>query len=507
MPRSKPSDTTSKSMMTEIELFKPSPVKWTPHSGQRRGMKFLLEHASAGLFADPGVGKTSTVFGAFKFLKKRGLAEKMLVVAPLRPCYLVWPKEQEKWIDFAGLKVVVLHGPKKDKLLEEEADVYVINPEGLDWLLDATKTKTLKGKVSVTADIKRFREFGFDTLVVDELSKFKHPQSGRHKALKAVLHTFARRWGLTGTPAANGLMDLFGECYILDTGRTFGPFITHFRNKYFVPSMDGFNWNLRRGAEEEIYERMAPLVLRLSADDYVEMPTEVNNIIKFDLPAEARKIYRELEEDMFTTLDGKNITAANGGVATIKCRQVANGGLYVQDAPSLIKKEGPREWIDIHDIKGELLEDLVDELQGSPLLVAYEFQHDLERLQRRFGKDTPRIGAGVSAKTADVIERRWNKGELPILFGQPQSMGHGLNFQGAGHHVAWHSMTYDFDVYDQFNRRVRRQGNKNKRVFIHHFLARDTVDEIMHFVLRSKDHTQRHLLDALNTLKKRRRQK
>ena len=507
MKLSSRSATTLKSTTTETELFVQSPEKWTPHKGQRLGMKFLLEHAAGGLFADPGVGKTSTVFGAFKFLKKRGMAEKMLVIAPLRPCYLVWPKEQQKWLDFHDIKVVVLHGPKKDELLEEKADIYVINPEGLDWLIGATKTKSLRGKVSVTADMKWFKGLGFDTLVIDELSKFKNPQSSRHKAIKAIHGTFARRWGLTGTPAANGLMDLFGECYMLDMGRTFGPYITHFRNKYFVPGYDGFSWNLRRGAEQEIYERLAPLVLRLSAEDYVEMPQEVPNPIKFDLPAAAQKIYNELEDDMFTVLEGRGVAAANGGVASMKCRQVTNGGIYVEDAPSLIKKKGPREWVDIHDAKTDLLEDLIGEIHGAPLLVGYEFRHDLERLWRRFGKDIPYIGSGVSPKVADRIEQQWNRGEIPLLFGQPQSMGHGLNFQGAGNHVAWYGLTYDFDTYDQFNRRVRRQGNKNKRVFIHHFIARNTVDEVMYFVLRSKDHTQRHLLDALNVLKRRRRQK
>lgn len=506
MKSSKSSDTSSKSTTTESELFVQFSQPWKPHAGQRKGIKFLLEHACAGLFADPGVGKTSIVYGALKILKKKGLIRKVLVVAPLRPCYLVWPKEQQKWTDFTEFKVEILHGPKKQEALDRDADIYVINPEGLDWLLDAQRVKGKTGKISVQVDLKRFKALGFDTLVVDELSKFKHTSSGRHKALKAVLGTFSRRWGLTGSPASNGLADLFGQCYVLDQGRTFGQYITHFRSNYFVPSMSGFGWTVRRNAEKEIYERLAPLVLRLDANDYIDMPELVVNKLTFELPPDVRKIYDALENDMLAKIGTNVITAAHAGAASVKCRQVANGGLYLEpDLEKILSGVIPfskkRDWEDLHELKVDLLEDLVDELQGSPLLVAYDFQHDLQRILKRFGKNTPFIGGGVSATRALELEKEWNRGNLPILLGHPQSIGHGLNLQEAGNHVCWHSMTYDFELYDQFIGRVRRQGQHKKHVFVHHILAKDTVDEVIFQTLRNKDRTQRALLDALKNMR------
>lgn len=507
MVSSAPSAIKSKSTMTESELWPVLSQPWKPHAGQKKGIKFLLEHAAAGLFADPGVGKTSIVYGAFKILRKKRLARKMLVVAPLRPAYLVWPKEREKWADFCDLRVEVLHGPKKEEALARDADVYVVNYEGLDWLLGAVRTKSpITGRVAVTADLKRFKAFGFDTLVIDELSKGKNPQSGRHKALKQVIGTFARRWGLTGSPAANGLMDLFGECYLLDMGRSLGPYITHYRAKYFLPSFTGFGWNLRKGAEQEIYERIDPLVLRLDADDYVDMPQLVCNKIMIELPEDIRRVYDQLEDFMITKLKkGDVVTAANAAAALMKCRQVTNGGLYLEPTiEQLLASQGvkiKRDWENLHTLKVDAVDDLVDELQGSPLLVAYDFQHDLDRLRKRFGRDVPYIGGGVSPKRAGELERLWNRGELPLMLVHPQSAGHGLNLQEAGNHVCWHSMTYDFDTYDQLTRRVWRQGNKAKRVFSHHILARDTVDEIMFWVVSGKDRTQRHLHDALKNMR------
>ena len=484
------------------------PVPWTPHAGQRRGVKFLLEHAAAGLFADPGVGKTTIVLGAFKVLKAKKLATRMLVVAPLRVAHMVWPAEIMKWADFHGLRVEVLHGPRKDEALARDADVYVINYEGLDWLLGATRTRGANGRVAVTADVKAFKAHRFDTLVIDELSKVKNIQSGRHKALKAVAGTFGRRWGLTGSPSANGLLDLFGECYMLDLGRSLGPYITHYRSKYFVPAFNGFDWHLRKGAEAEIYERIRPLVLRLDADDFIDMPRLVTNELRFDLPPDIRRVYDALEDDMIAKLStGETVRAANAGAAAMKCRQVANGGLYLDPSiEELLRAAGigrnlKRDWTTLHDLKTDLVEELVEELQGSPLLVAYDFNHDLDRLRRRFGKDVPYIGGGVSTKRAKELEAAWNRGELPILLGHPASMGHGLNLQGAGNHVCIHSMTYDLDLYDQLIRRVWRQGNEARRVFVHHIIARDTVDDVMFWVLRAKDRTQRALLDALKNIR------
>jgi len=483
-------------------LFKQSSKPWKPHAYQKKAVKFLLQHGAAALFLDPGLGKTSITLAAIKLLKAKKILSKVLLVAPLRVCHSVWPAEIEKWIDFKGLKTVVLHGPKKNELLEEEADIYVINPEGLDWLLDVQKAKTKSGKTKVTVDMRRWNKFGFDTLVIDELSKFKHPQTNRFKAMKLVLNSFSRRWGLTGSPASNGLLDLFGQCYMLDQGRTLGPYISHYRMKYFDQGYDGFSWTIREGADQEIYERLAPLALRMG-DDLLDMPEVVENNISVRLPDKVMKIYNELEEDLVAKLDEGVVTAKTAATASMKCRQVANGGIYIDpEVQALIKLPTTnRDWVDLHEAKIDVLDDLLEELQGSPLLVAYDFKHDLGRLQKRFGKDVPYIGGGVSVKRSKEIEIRWNNGELPLLLAHPQSAGHGLNLQGACNHVAWHSLTWDYELYDQFNRRVLRQGNTRKRVFLHHIIAEGTIDEVVLAALKVKRKGQNALFEALKKIK------
>lgn len=479
--------------------FARQPTAWKPHAYQKKAVKFLLEHSAAALFLDPGLGKTSVTLAAIKLLKREGLVDKVLIIAPLRVCYSVWPREMEKWEDFKDLRIEVLHGKDKDDALERDADIYVINPEGLDWLLGAAKTKGVSGKTAVTVDVKRFKSLGFDTLVVDELSKFKHTNTNRFKALRHVLHTFGRRWGLTGSPAANGLMDLFGQCYVLDEGRTLGKYITHYRNQYFVPAWNGFDWNLRNGADKEIYERLKPLALRMAATDYLDMPTLIENRISVELPERARHVYDRLEEDLIARIDQKVVVAANAAAASTKCRQVANGALYLDpDVQALVKlPKSQREWVELHDGKVDALEDLIEELQGEPLLVAYDFVHDLERLQERLGKELPYIGGGVTAKRSSELERAWNKGELPVLLGHPQSVAHGLNLQETGHHVCWFSPTWNYELYDQFIRRVLRQGNTSKKVFVHAIIAKDTVDEDIIAAVRSKKKGQDELFNAL----------
>lgn len=492
-------------MTIQSTLLKRSSMPWTPHDYQKTAVKFLLEHGAGALFLDPGLGKTAITLATIKILKRRKLLNKVLLIAPLRVCHSVWPVEVSKWRDFKRLKVVVLHGPHKAKLLEQDADIYVINPEGLDWLLQVTKTKTPSGKTRVRVDLPRWKQLGFDVLVIDELSKFKHVNTNRFKALKLVLSTFSRRWGLTGSPASNGLMDLFGQCYVLDQGRTLGQYITKYRMTYFDfdQGYDGFTWTLKEGAEEAIYKRLEPLALRMG-DDLIDMPKVVENNIKIQLPDKVLRIYNELEDDLVTEIADGTVTAKTAAAASTKCRQVASGGIYIdQDVQALIKlPSAEKKWVSLHDCKLDALEGLIEELQGSPLLVAYDFKHDLERIQKRFGKDVPYIGGGVSVKRSSELERAWNQGDLPVLFGHPQSMGHGLNLQGAGHHVAWFSLTWNYELYDQFNRRVRRQGNKAKRVFIHHLIAEGTIDSAILTALKSKRRGQNALFEALKNLKK-----
>lgn len=474
---------------------------YRPHLGQKRAIKFLIEHTSAGLFADPGTGKTSAVLAAFKTLKKKCLAHRMLVVAPLRPVSLVWPKEIAKWTEFKDLRVAILHGKDKEAALASEADVYIINYEGLPWLLGATSTLSFGGKrKSVSVDLKRFRSLNFDTLVLDELSRCKSIATVTFKSLKHVLPTFQRRWGLTGSPAANGLQDLFGQCYCLDMGRALGQYITHYRNEFFNPHPSGFGFKIRAGAEKDIYARIAPIVLRLEARDFIDMPELIENKILFDLPDDVRKIYDAVEEEMFSEIDAGRVVAANAAAASSKCLQIASGGVYIEGDDDHL--DDKKRWQNLHTLKVDLLHDLVEELQGSPVLVAYHWWHDLDRLLTKFGKNTPYIGGGTSPKRALELEQAWNAGEIPLLLGHPQSIGHGLNLQGSGNTVAWHTPTWNLELSEQFVGRVHRQGQKEKRVIVHTIMARDTIEEAVWYAVHNKAKTQNGLLDALKAMRR-----
>lgn len=480
----------SKSMITPKEqknpFSKPSAIPWNPHAFQKKAIKFLIEHGGAGLFLDPGLGKTSISLGAIKILKKEGFVEHVLIIAPLRVCFSVWPKEIKKWKDFNGLTCTILHGSDKEKLLEEKSDIYLINPEGLQWLLDPTH--------------QRMKKISVDTLIIDESSKFKETSTKRFKTLKPFLPKFKRRWILTGSPAPNGLMDLFGQIYILDLGRAFSPYITHFRKNFFIPAgFGGYDWKIQQGAEAKINALIKPLVLRLDAKDYLELPQIVTNNIVVQLDKKTRKLYDTMEKEMIVELEGgKSALAVSAASASMKCRQIASGGLYFDDYDNDDPTPSKKLWSHVHDFKTEALKDLVEEMQGRPLLVAYEFKHDLERLLKAFGKDTPYIGGGVSTKRSTQIEEAWNNDELPLLFGQPQSMAHGLNLQGGEcDTVAWYSLTWNYELYDQFIKRVARQGSKHKRVFVHHLVAEDTVDEAQIFAIKGKCKVQKDFLDAL----------
>lgn len=457
-----------------------------------------MRHPEAALFLDPGLGKTSVTLAAFQALRRAGGACKMLVVAPLRPCHLVWARgpdtELSRWSDFNDLRVEVLWGPDKDAAVERDADVYVINPDGLQWLVEGKHLRSL---------LKR----GLDVLAVDELSKFKHPNTKRFKLLKPWLGRFKRRWGLTGSPASNGLIDLFGQVYVLDLGLRLGRYVTYYRHTYFLPTAHlaphVHLWEPQDDAEKRIYRALKDLALAMKAEDHLDLPQLVEQTLWVDLPAPARRVYDDLERELIALLDsGQTVTAANAAVASGKCRQVASGGLYV-DREKIARAnldvnfyQTERVTQHLHEAKTEALVDLVDELQGAPLLVAYEFHHDLERIRAALGKQVPAIGGGTTLKETIALAAAWNRGELPVLCGHPAAMGHGLNLQQCGHHLCWYTPTWDLELYLQTNRRLWRQGQRN-RVVVHRICARKTVDEVVLAVLASKHRTQSTLLDAL----------
>lgn len=446
-----------------------SAITWQPKDYQLRAIKMMMQQGAVGLFLDPGLGKTSTCLAALNILLGKGIVKKALVIAPLRPCYKVWPDEIKKWDNFKHLKFSILHGKDKEKALAADADVYIINPEGLAWLFQATRKRPQ-----------------FELLIVDESTKFKDSTTQRFKALKPFLPSFARRWILTGTPAPNGLMDLFGQMYILDLGRSLGRYITHYRNQYFVQSgYGGYQWDLRDGAYEEVIESIRPLILQLSAEEYLKMPELVYLNQTVTLPPKAQQIYQELQDEFIAEVESGTLVAGSAAAAGTKCRQVANGAVYVDG----------KVWTPVHDEKLDALDSLLEELNGHSVLILYEFEHDRERIMGRLG-NVPSL-TGATQALLDAVVDGFNSGAIPVLIGHPASMGHGLNLQGRCHHVIWFGITWNLEFYDQAIARVYRQGQESERVFVYHIIAKDTLDERVLRVLNSKDRTQQALLTAL----------
>jgi hypothetical protein len=426
-----------------------------------------MGQAAAGLFLDPGLGKTSICLAALRILKKLKYAEKVLIICPLRPAYVTWPGEIWKWVEFNDFTYSILHGPEKDDRLQEDVDLYIINPEGLKWLL--TPGKTLPP---------------FDTLIIDESTKFKESQSKRFKLLRVILPRFKRRWILTGTPMPNSMMDLFSQIYILDGGSSLGRYITHFRNSFFVKSgWNAWDWKPAPGAFERMVDKIAPLVMQLKAEDYLEMPELNFKNVEVILPDAAMKAYLEVEDVFITRLEEHDVVAANAAAAGVKCRQIANGAVYIGEG-----------FTHIHDVKLDALEDLLEELNGHPVLLLYEFDHDRQRIMSRFPSCTDIKGGDI----AEMVDR-FNRGDIGVLLGHPASMGHGLNLQGACHHVIWFGITWNFEHYDQAIRRVYRQGQTANMVLVYHIVAKDTLDERVLEVLARKDRSQQDLFSAISS--------
>ena len=415
----------------------------------------------------PGLGKTLCMLTVFDILRKKKMIKNVLILAPRRPMYAVWPAEIEKW-DVKG-SCVILHGKDKDAAYDSNAEINIINYEGLPWLI-----QRMKGT-----------RRSFDMLVVDESSKMKNTRSLRFKTLKKILNKFTRRYILTGSPAPNSLLDLFGQIYLLDQGNALGRFLKEYREEFFYPAgFKGYDWRLQTGADLRIQKRLKPLVVRFSEKE-LDLPPITYCTHSIELPDKARKLYDTLEEELFSVLGSHTITLQSAAALTQKLRQVANGGAITDSGTKII-----------HEAKIEAIKDIVDELSGQPVLIAYEFKQDLAMLKKAFGKNTPHIGGGVSDKEAVRIEKAWNRGEIPILFGQPKSIAHGLNLQeGPCTTVAWFGLTWSLEDYEQLIRRIWRQGQKG-HVVVHHLVASNTVDVAIMLAISSKATTQNKLLKA-----------
>lgn len=444
-------------------------MKFSPKKYQAAVIKFIVSHSSGAIFLAPGLGKTMSVLTAFLLLKKKGYASTLLVVAPLRVVYGVWRQEAAKWD--LDLSIEIIHGSDKAGALRRKADVYLINYEGLPWL---AQQRVKKGK--------------FDMLYLDESSKIKNSRTQRFKTIKAMRDWFRRVYIGTGSPVPNGLIDLFGQMYMVDDGQSLGRYITHFRNTYFDSTgYGGYTYTLKKGAAEQIYAQIKPHSIRYGNEE-LDMPPLVMRTTLVELPKVARKAYEEMERDLITKLDKEEIVAVNAASASSKLRQMVGGHAYSNG-----------KVVRIHDAKIEALQDLVDELQGQPLLVGYEFVHELQTLLPMF-KHARFIGgssSGLKEEPVDVIVNEWNKGNIPVLFGQPQSMAFGLNMQDIQAAVSWYSLTYNLELYEQLIQRVWRQGQKHT-VVVHHLLAENTIDEDILDALGHKDSVQHGFLSALS---------
>ena len=448
-------------------------MKYSPHDYQTYATNFILDHPVAAVFLDMGLGKSIiTLTAIFDLCLDSFLIRKVLVIAPLRVARDTWPSELRKWDHLKGLTWSVAVGSEVERkaALQQDAFVYIINRENVQWLVEESGIP-----------------FDYDMVVIDELSSFKSYQAKRFRSLTKVRPKVKRIVGLTGTPSSNGLMDLWAEFRILDMGKRLGRYITHYRNAYFQPDKRNgqvvFSYKPLPGAEEAIYEKISDITISMKAADHLKMPECVLNEVKVDLSTKEREVYDSMKHDLVVSLAGEEIDAGNAAALGNKLSQMANGAVYGED----------RRVFSIHDKKLDALEDLIEAANGKPVLVAYWFKHDMERIQQRLKK------LHIPFSTMDTSDSiaRWNRGEIPVALIHPDSAGHGLNIQSGGSTLIWFGLTWSLELYQQTNARLWRQGQQAETVVIHHIITKNTIDERIISALRSKDKTQSALIDAV----------
>lgn len=445
-------------------------MEFRPHDYQVRCIEEIYRTPAVGLFLDMGLGKTVITLTAIDNLIALGEVEKVLVIAPLRVAQSGWAQEVEKWEHLHGLRVSRVLGSQAERKahLAADADIYVINRENVQWLVEYL-----------------WPRWPFDTVVIDELSSFKSPRSERFKALRKVRPKMKRVIGLTGTPTPNGLIDLWSQIYLLDMGERLGKSPTTYTDVFFRPGRRNgytvYNWILKEGAADDIQRRISDICISMSAADYLKMPDRFDIIKKVQLPEEARQQYKEMEKKMILPLkeEGVEISAASAAAVINKLLQIANGNVY----------DDTGAWHELHDAKLDALEDLVESANGQSILVYYSFKSDVARMRDRFGDSFT-----VLQDEQDVAD--WNAGKIPMLVCHPDSAGHGLNLQAGGHIMVWYGLPWSLEKYQQANARLYRQG-QTKPVSIYHLVAEGTADEMVMAALERKDIGQKQLLEAL----------
>ena len=451
--------------MTEADL----------HPYQRTAIEHILKRPKCALFLEMGLGKTVSTLTAIKKLMYEELEiSRVLVIAPKRVAESVWDDECLKWDHLHCLKVSKILGDQKHRIeaLRKKADIYVIGRDNVAWLVNLYKKHALP----------------FDMLVIDELSSFKNHQSQRFKALKAVQPYFKRIVGLTGTPAPNGLIDLWAQIYLLDRGERLGKFITRYREDFFTPGQTNgaivYSYVPRKGAQEAIYRRLEDICMSMKAKDYLDLPGRIVNVIPLEFPKDLKARYEEFEKEQTIKLiedsGSTEIAVLNAAVLTNKLLQFANGAMYDADGGTHA----------IHDIKIEAVKELMEDTNGKPVLIAWTFKSDRDRLLQALEKYNPRELKGPK----DIAD--WNDGLIRVMLMHPASGGHGINLQSGGHIIIWFGQTWSLELEQQFNARLDRQGQKEV-VIINKLVMKDTVDEDVIKAQKVKDRTQSNLMEAV----------
>lgn len=448
-------------------------MKYSPHNYQQYATEFIKDTPACAIFLDMGLGKTSITLTAINDLLFDSFeVHKVLVIAPLRVARTTWSEEVEKWEHLKMLRYSVAVGTETDRLsaLRKPADIYIINRENIGWLVEESGVP-----------------FDFDMLVIDELSSFKNHNTKRFKVLMKVRPKVKRIVGLTGTPSSNGLMDLFAEFKLLDMGERLGRFIGQYRTNYFLPDKRNgqiiYSYKPMPDAEQRIYDKISDITISMKATDHLRMPELISTEYTVQLSEKEQEKYDDLKEELVLTLNDGEITAANAASLSNKLSQMANGAIYDDNGNT----------INIHSRKLDALEDIIESMNGRPLLVAYWFRHDLERISERLS--SLHIPC-TKLDTADSISR-WNKGEIPVALIHPASAGHGLNLQNGGSALVWFGLTWSLELYQQTNARLWRQGQTAETVVIQHIVAKGTIDEKILKALKNKDRTQSALIDAV----------
>ena len=442
-------------------------MRYVAHNYQNYAKDFILAHKVSALFLDCGLGKTITTLTAINELMYDSFEiSKVLIIAPLRVAQSTWKDEIEKWDHLNLLRYSIVVGDEKERLkaLKQNSDIYIINRENVDWLV--TKSGI---------------DFNFDMLIIDELSSFKSHTSKRFKSLLKIRPYFERVVGLTGTPSSNGLMDLWAEFRVLDLGERLGRYITHYRNEYFLPDKRNgaviFSYKPQPNAEERIYRRLADMTISMKSTEYLKMPELILNDLEINLDEEDQIKYKKFKKEMVMTIQEKEIDAINAASLSNKLIQLANGSIYDDD----------KKFYEIHNKKLDKLEEIIESANGKPVLIAYWFKADKERIEKRFKVR--------EIKTADDI-KQWNMGMINLALIHPASTGHGLNLQSGGSTLVWFSLTWSLELYQQTNARLYRQGQKDT-VVIHHLITKNTIDEDIMKSLKRKDKTQEALMRAV----------